>query len=222
MEKGILQVLFLCTVAIIVTCFFVFDINTWLSIENIDRVKTYFLEFGYWAPVIMIGIYIILNLVAIPRVFLTIFSGYVFGVFYGFLFAWLATIIGLSVSFLVIRYLFRQSFEKRFGNKKLVEKVNLQIDKHGFWLVIFLRAIYIFPSSVLNYSFGFTKIKTSGYLLGSGIGFIPVVLVNVFAGNALAGQLKTGIDVHLLIIVVALLSLFVLLGNWIKKRVLLA
>jgi uncharacterized membrane protein YdjX (TVP38/TMEM64 family) len=134
------------------------------------------------APVYMMMIYILFNLAAIPRVFFTIFSGYVFGLFYGFLFAWLATIAGLIVTFISIRYLFKERFVEKFGDKKLVEKLNQLIEKRGLLMVIFLRAIYIVPSSILNYTFGFTKIKTMTYLIGSAIGFVPVVLINVYAG----------------------------------------
>jgi len=180
--KKSLQILFFITISIIISLFFYFDLYTWLQVENIELVKTYFLNLGIAAPLYMILMYIFFNLAAIPRVFFTIFSGYVFGLFYGFLFAWLATLAGLIVTFISIRYLFKEKFEKKFGKKEIVEKLNQQIEKRGIFIVIFLRAIYIVPSSILNYSFGFTKIKTITYLLGSAIGFIPVVFINVYAG----------------------------------------
>jgi len=182
MNKKTLQILFFILIGIVLFAFFYYDLYDLLRVEHIEKVKEYFLSLGAMAPVYMIILYILFNLAAIPRVFFTIFSGYVFGLFYGFLFAWLATIAGLIVTFISIRYLFKEKFEKKFGDKKLVENLNKLVEKRGLLMVTFLRAIYIVPSSVLNYSFGFTKIKTSTYLLGSSIGFIPVVFINVYAG----------------------------------------
>ncbi len=182
MRKKSLQILFFITIGIVIFIFFYFDLYNLLRIKNIELVKDYFLSLGSIAPVLMILIYILFNLAAIPRVFFTIFSGYVFGLFYGFLFAWLATIAGLIVTFISIRYLFKDKFVKKYGDKKMVEKLNALIEKRGLIMVIFLRSIYIVPSTILNYTFGFTKIKTSTYLAGSSIGFIPVVLINVYAG----------------------------------------
>ena len=191
MNKKTLQILFFITVSIVIFSFFYFDLYHLLRIKHIELVKKYFLSLGVMAPVYMIIIYILFNLAAIPRVFFTIFSGYVFGLFYGFLFAWLATIAGLIVTFISIRYLFKERFVAKFGDKKLVEKLNRLIEKRGLLMIVFLRAIYIVPSSILNYSFGFTKIKTSTYLLGSAIGFIPVVLINVYAGYEINKNLTT-------------------------------
>lgn len=208
MFKKRLQLLFFLFVGLIIGLFFYFELNKYLHVKYIDEVKKYFIELGFWAPLIMILLYIVFNIAAIPRVFFTIFSGYVFGVIYGFLFAWIATIIGLAASFIMVRYLFRDTFEQKFGNKKLVGKINQQINNHGMWVVVFLRAIYVVPSSVLNYSFGFTKIRTVDYLVGSAIGFIPVVLLNVWAGNELMNNLQNGLSFEFLIIGFILVILF--------------
>ncbi len=191
MSKKSLQVLFFIIISVVIFSFFYFDLYNLLRIEHIETVKEYFLNLGAVAPVYMVLIYILFNLAAIPRVFFTIFSGYIFGFFYGFLFAWLATIAGLIVTFISIRYLFKDKFVEKFGDKALVEKLNNLIEKRGFLMVIFLRAIYIVPSSVLNYSFGFTKIKTVTYLIGSAIGFIPVVLINVYLGYEINQKLNS-------------------------------
>jgi len=184
--KRYLQIPFILFVITIIAMFFYFDLNAYLSIENIDIVKDYFQGLGNWSLVYITFIHIILNITGIPRVFFTIFAGYVYGVFIGFVFSWIATMIGLIVTFMMVRYLFQSSFERKFGSKPLIGKINHYVDKYGVWSVIFLRAIYVVPSSILNYSFGFTKIKTSTYILGSAIGFLPVVFINVWVGNQLA------------------------------------
>ncbi len=221
LNKRNLQILFFITIGIIIGLFFYYDLRTFFRVENIEMVKNYFLNLGMAAPFYMILMYILFNLAAIPRVFFTIFSGYVFGLFYGFLFAWLATLAGLIVTFISIRYLFKDKFEKKFGKKEIVEKLNKQIEKRGVFIVIFFRAIYVVPSSILNYSFGFTKIKTSTYLLGSGIGFIPVVFVNVYAGFEIGRNLSSenNINFNYVFITIAVLGiLYFLVKQLIIKK----
>ncbi len=219
MNKNILQILFLLGVGLAFFLFFYFDLNHYFSIENIEMVKDFFLGLGNWGLLYLIIIHIVLNITAIPRVFFTIFAGYVYGIFIGFLFSWIATMAGLIVTFLMVRYLFRESFDKKFGSKQVVEKMNNQIDKYGIWIVVFFRAIYVVPSSILNYSFGFTKIKTKTYFLGSAIGFIPVVLVNVWAGSALTNQVLHGYDYKLILYGIAAIILVYLLKYLTKKVV---
>jgi uncharacterized membrane protein YdjX (TVP38/TMEM64 family) len=199
--------------------FFYFNLDDYFSGKNFNLFKEYFLNKGNWAFFYIVGIHILLNITAIPRVFFTIFTGYVFGVVLGFIYSWIATMAGLVITFVMVRYLFRDSFEKRFGSKKIVEKINDNLDKNGIWTVVFLRAIYVVPSSVLNYSFGFTKIKTSSYLIGSAIGFIPVVLFNVWAGDTLTNhfQASNHMDYTILIYGIILLALVYGLKKLSKK-----
>ncbi len=200
--------------------FFYYDLQSWLRVENMEQVKNYFLNLGISAPFYMGLIYILFNLAGIPRVFFTIFSGYVFGLFYGFLFAWLATLAGLVVTFICIRYLFKEKFEKKFGKKETVVNLNKQIEKSGIFIVIFLRAIYVVPSSILNYSFGFTKIKTTTYLIGSAIGFIPVVFINVYAGFEIDRKLggTNYLNYDYLIIVTSIVVILILLSKLLQKK----
>jgi len=219
MAKNLLQVLYLLGVGLVISLFFYFKLNRYFTIDNIAVVKEFFLGLGNWGLVYIILIHIVLNITAIPRVFFTIFAGYVYGVFIGFIFSWIATMAGLIVTFLMVRYLFRQSFDKKYGSKKAIEKINQQIDQYGMWIVVFLRAIYIVPSSVLNYSFGFTKIKTQTYFLGSAIGFLPVVLFNVWAGHALANKIynESGFDYKFILIGVIALIVVYFLKKFSKK-----
>jgi len=203
--KLYLQILYFALITILILLFFFFKLNSFLTIENINNVKNYFLNLGNFAVIYMILTYILFNLAAIPRVFFTIFSGYVFGVFYGFLFAWIATMLGLIVTFISVRYLFNEKFNEKFGNKQIIKRLNNKIEKKGIFIVIFLRAVYIFPSSILNYSFAFTKIRTSKYILGSAIGFIPVVFINVYSGYLININISKPINFSLLFFVLSIL-----------------
>ncbi|MFN8254076.1 MAG: VTT domain-containing protein [Bacteroidales bacterium] len=210
--KQLFRILF---ILLVVFCFFAFyqsGFNEYFSVKNIDSVKSRFLEMGYMAPVYMTLFFIFLNITGIPRVFFTIFSGYVFGIFYGFIYSWIATMVGLIVTFILVRYLFYQSFEKRFGSKKMVEKMNRKIDQYGFWSVVFLRVIYVVPSSVLNYTFGFTKISTARYIYGSAIGFVPVVLLNVWAGKVISQRIHQPFDFNYRYIIIGVLLVALFFG----------
>jgi len=215
--KLYLQILYFTLIAVLLFLFFFFELNIFLTIENINKVKAYFLNLGNLAAVYMVVIYILFNLAAIPRVFFTIFSGYVFGILYGFLFAWIATMLGLIVTFITVRYLFNEKFNTKFGDKQIIKKLNKQIEKQGVFIVIFLRAIYIFPSSILNYSFAFTKIKTLSYIIGSAIGFIPVVLINVYSGYLININISKPVNIYFILFFTIFLFALIL---FFKKKLL--
>jgi uncharacterized membrane protein YdjX (TVP38/TMEM64 family) len=206
MLKRILQFGFVLLAGLSFFLFFYLGLDVYFSIENIRNVKVFFLGLGNWSLFYIVIIHIVLNVTGIPRVFFTIFSGYVYGILWGFIFSWIATMAGLIVTFLMVRYLFRESFEHKFGSKRIVERINRRIDQYGIWTVVFLRAIYVVPSSILNYSFGFTKIKTRDYLLGSAIGFLPVVLLNVWFGYSIGNEMVDGVGLNYWIILTGIVG----------------
>jgi uncharacterized membrane protein YdjX (TVP38/TMEM64 family) len=196
--------------------FYYYDLDGYFNRENLEELKGYFSDLGHLAFIYLLVIHILLNIAAIPRVFLTIFSGFVYGPLIGFVYSWIATMAGLIVTFLMVRYLFRQSFERRFGNQKVITHMNNLLEKYGFWTVVFLRVVYVVPSSVLNYSFGFTKIKTIAYIWGSAVGFVPVVGFNVWLGSTMGSEMEITWRSVLLVVFIGIGVLGLIV--WLKKK----
>lgn len=185
-RKRIFQVVFGIFVIAMAFCFVYFDLHSKLSEENIQAVKNYLLQFGWWTPLVIVILYIVFNLAGLPTLFFSVLAGYLYGMYEGMALAWGGMTIGLFASFIWGRYLFRDHFIKQFGDKKIVVKLENMLQKYHVWAVVFTRASFIFPYNILNYAYSITSIRTSTYLIGSFLGILIPTLIMVYTGHLLA------------------------------------
>ncbi|HNM02829.1 MAG TPA: FAD-dependent oxidoreductase, partial [Leptospiraceae bacterium] len=114
---------------------------------------------------------------------LTLGAGALFGIWKGLLLVSFASTIGASLSFLVSRYMFRESIEKKF--KDQMETVNSGIRKDGKLYLLSLRLVPAFPFFLINLLMGLTEISLGSFYAVSQIGMIPGTFVYVNAGTQL-------------------------------------
>ena len=117
---------------------------------------------------------------------------------------------GATISFLMSRYLFRDSIERRFGDRLVSFNENLK--KDGAFYLFSLRLIPAVPFFLINILMGLTPIRTSTFWWVSQIGMLPGTAVYVFFGSSFP-DLKTLSEQGLAgILKWELLVAFVLLG----------
>ncbi|MCK4992286.1 MAG: VTT domain-containing protein, partial [Bacteroidales bacterium] len=91
-------------------------------------------------------------------------------------------VLAVMASFFMVRSAFTEYFREKYGEKKLIKRINKRIGNYGLWTVVFSRAIYIIPTNLINFSFPLSSISTRSYLVGTMIGLIPECLINVLTG----------------------------------------
>ena len=99
-------------VAGLATCLFGYDIikeAITLAIGgNVTGLIEYIRSFGNWAIVVSFVLDVVVNAASIfPSIFLSTANGLIFGVPLGILISWLAETVGVIISFLLIRFFFR-------------------------------------------------------------------------------------------------------------------
>ena len=122
------------------------------------------------------------TLAGLPVFYLSLALGFLLNFVPALLICWGMNLVSVMASFYMVRSTFSTYFIKRYGQKKLIRRINKRIHKYGSWTVVFSRAIYIIPTSVINFSFPLSSISTPAYLLGTAIGLVPECLINVLTG----------------------------------------
>ena len=122
------------------------------------------------------------TLTGLPIFYLSIALGFLLELTPALLICWGVNLISVMLAFGVVRFAFTSFFQERYGQKKLIDRVNTRIQTHGLWTVVFSRSIYIIPTKVINFSFPLSKISGRTYLFGTLIGLIPETLLNVLGG----------------------------------------
>lgn len=199
----------------IVALFFLFDLERFLTLEALKANRQLLAEYYASHRIAMVlgflTVYIAQTTLWLPGAsVLSLAAGAIFGTIMGTVYAIGAATAGATLAFLVSRYLFRDTMAKRFEAR--LERLNNELETHGFTYLLFLRLVPVFPFFLLNLACGLTRIPLRTFFIATMIGIIPRVLVYVNAGATLATiDSLSGIMSPRVLGSFALLGLFVLL-----------
>lgn len=198
-----------------------FELSNCLTLDYIQEHLNGIQAFVQRSPLLSTGaffaVYIAVTALSIPgATVMTLTAGALFGLFKGTLIVSFASSIGATLSFLVSRYLFKQSVEQKYENK--LSTFNLGIEKNGALYLFSLRLIPAFPFFLINILMGVTSIKTAVYYIVSQVGMLPGTIVYVNAGKELAGiKNVAGIVSPSVLFSFCLLALFPFLAKFVLK-----
>jgi uncharacterized membrane protein YdjX (TVP38/TMEM64 family) len=138
---------------------------------------------GFWAPLLFVFIYAAGVCLFLPGTLLTALGAAIFGPYWGFLYVWIAAMIGASLAFLIGRYLGRDFAASLIGDR--LKRFDDAIERNGFATVLYLRLMY-FPFTPMNFGMGLTKVRFRDYVAGTGLG----ILVGTFIFTFFVGTIK--------------------------------
>ena len=210
----------------VVIAFYTFDLNKYITLENIKANQVQFQQWRDNAPFLVSFLffvfYIVITALSLPgAAIMTLAAGALFGLIRGLLIVSFASTIGATLAFLISRYLLRDSVQKRFADR--LKPINQGIEREGAFYLFSLRLVPIFPFFLINILMGLTPIKTITYYWVSQVGMLPGTVVYINAGTQL-GKIETlsGILSPGLLFSFALLGIFPLLARkttrWLKKK----
>lgn len=174
---------------LLIALFFYFDLKQYLTLASLKTnhqlLLTVYAEHALLMVAAFMAIYIIQTALALPgAVILSLSAGAIFGPLMGTIYAVSAASVGATLSFLITRYLLRDSVVNRFGSK--LESINQELETRGLNYLLFLRLVPVFPFFLINLAAGLTRLPLRTFILGTFIGIIPGGFVYVNAGASLA------------------------------------
>lgn len=135
-----------------------------------------------YVMVVLCVLTLLSTLTGLPIFYLSIAMGFLLKLAPGLLICWGVNLLSIMLAFRMVRSAFTGYFKKKYGEKKLIRRINKRIDRYGLWTVAFSRGIYIIPTNMINFSFPLSSINARSYLAGTAIGLVPECLVNILAG----------------------------------------
>lgn len=148
-----------------------------------ERLGIFLQAAGWWAPLAFILFYAVGVCLFIPGTLLTTLGAAIYGPYWGFVYVWIAAMLGAAGAFLIGRYLGREFAASLIGDR--LKKYDDAIECHGFATVLYLRLVY-FPFTAMNFGMGLTKVRFRDYLWGTGLG----ILVGTFIFTFFVGTIK--------------------------------
>jgi pyruvate/2-oxoglutarate dehydrogenase complex dihydrolipoamide dehydrogenase (E3) component/uncharacterized membrane protein YdjX (TVP38/TMEM64 family) len=206
-----------------IVAFFAFGLHHYLTLEALKARQQELDTYRAAHPLLLAGgffaAYVIVTALSLPgAVPLTLAAGAIFGLLEGTLLVSFASTIGAMLAFLSSRLVFRESVERRFGER--LKTINAGIDKEGGFYLFALRLVPVFPFFIINLLMGLTSLSVLTFYWVSQLGMLAGTVVYVNAGTQLAQlQSLSGIASPKLIGSFVLLGLFPLIARWIVGRV---
>ena len=184
-------------------------LSTWLTPQQLQQALQ---QTGGWAPVLYIGLFILLPTFFFPVAVLALAGGLLFGLWSGSVYTFIGAVLNCALMFLLARYVGRSQVQRLVEQKlspQWQRRLQMADGKEGFLLLIILRLIPAVPYNLINYTFGLTGISFSSYLLASAIGIIPgtFAFINIGDKTLEAGSPSFWIAIGLLVLLLVVTGL---------------
>ena len=151
------------------------------GLDAVDAAKVWVADLGVLGPVVFIVLCAVAIMGFLPASVLCAVAGLLFGPVLGIPIVWTGAMLGAAGSFLVGRGLSKDAVERLAG--KRMASVNALLDRYGAATVFVLRLLPLGPFALLNYVFAVTNIRLRGFLIGTGAGIAPGMVVYTALGG---------------------------------------
>src|SRR5438874_1610400 len=160
-------------------------------VDFIQALQKRVMSLGAWAAICYPLLFAICNVLLLPGGILAVGGGFFFGLWWGFLIVFVGNIVGTAISFTLSRSIARRWFQQKLSTNPTLRAFGPAVERES-WKIILLSQLHpLFPTSLLNYIYGVTRIGFGSYMLWASVGRIPGVFLYVYLGTL--GQLAVRI-----------------------------
>lgn len=149
------------------------------------------MSWGAWAGICYPLLFAACNILLLPGGVLAVGGGFFFGLWWGFLIVFVGNIVSTAISFSLSRFVARRWFRRKLSANPTLRALGPAVERES-WKIILLSQLHpLFPTSLLNYFYGLTRIRFSTYMLWASIGRMPGLFFYAYMGTL--GQLAVRI-----------------------------
>jgi len=160
--------------------------------ERLGDLRDWIKGLGGWGPIVFVPLYALGVVAALPGSALTVAAGALFGSVLGVILVINAATLGASLSFLVARYLARESVAGWLGENEKFQRLDRLTERHGAIIVAITRLVPLFPFNLLNYGFGLTRVPFWTYVVWSWLCMLPGTVLFVVGADAFTRGIAEG------------------------------
>ena len=138
--------------------------------------------YGMAAPVVFMGLYVLLTIFFFPASVLTVGGGVLFGVVWGTVYTIIAATMAAMAAFQLARWMGKPCIANKLGPR--LKGLESKMSNDGFWSMVVLRLLFL-PYIALSYTAGLTRMRLVDFSLATFLTNIPGSLAFTFFGASL-------------------------------------
>jgi uncharacterized membrane protein YdjX (TVP38/TMEM64 family) len=160
-------------------------------VSFVEALQERVMSWGAWAGICYPLLFAACNILLLPGGVLAVGGGFFFGLWWGFLIAFSGNIVSTAISFALSRFVAGRWFRRKLSSNATLRTFGPAIERES-WKIILLSQLHpLFPTSLLNYFYGLTRIRFSTYMFWASIGRLPGLFFYAYIGTL--GQLAVRI-----------------------------
>ena len=141
------------------------------------------MSWGAWGAVCYPLLFAACNILLLPGGILAVGGGFFFGLWWGFFIVLVGNLVGTAISFALSRWIARRWFQQKLSRNPTLRALRPVVERES-WKIILLSQLHpLFPTSLLNYFYGITRIPFARYMLWASIGRAPGLFLYVYVGT---------------------------------------
>ena len=160
-------------------------------VNFIEALQQRVMSWGAWAGIGYPLLFALCNILLLPGGILAVGGGFFFGLWWGFLIVFIGNVVATAISFALSRSIARRWFQRKLSGNATLRALGPAVERES-WKIILLSQLHpLFPTSLLNYFYGLTRISFGSYMLWASIGRLPGIFLYAYIGTL--GQLAVRI-----------------------------
>lgn len=149
------------------------------GMPTLATAQSWVVHFGVWAPLAFVIVYAAATISLLPMTALSVVAGTLFGIPIGITVVWCGAMLGSTVAFLLGAGQTRVTVDRSHPSGTW----RAFLRRHGTWAIAATRLIPFAPLGLVNYACTITPINLRQYVVGTGIGILPVTVALVVLGD---------------------------------------
>lgn len=163
--------------------FFPYLYRTLMS-GDIEETAEYIRSFGSWAVVFSFFLTLFVNALGFPpAIIFSTANTLIFGIAEGIFLSCVAETVGVTISFLLLRFFFRDTAESIIKKSKFLNRADEYSGEKGFVIMLIARMVPYLPSALLNAAGALSALSLRDYVIASFIGKFPSTGIEAIIGH---------------------------------------